>query len=63
MTQEELYELIAEAEAGNVESMNKLVFIFSELSERCTAAGKIEPALNFLEQATKWNNELKRRGM
>ena len=63
MTQEELYELIAKAEAGNVESMNKLVFIFSELSERCTAAGKIEQAMNCLEQAAKWNKELERRGM
>ena len=63
MTKEELYELIAEAEAGNVESMNKLVFIFTEMSERNTDAGRTEQALNCLEQAAKWNKELERRGM
>ena len=62
MTQERVFELITEAESGNVESMKKVASIFMQVAEQEQVAGRIEQSLFALELFTKWSKKLKELG-
>jgi len=63
MTKERIYELNAEAESGNVESMKKLASFFIEAANQHTDAGRLEQAMLCIKLSNKWKEELKRRNI
>ena len=59
MTEQEFWTIVNKAESGDIEAMKRAAFLFIEVANQHTAAGRIEQAASLIKKVDEYRKKIK----